>query len=29
METIRAKHLLTAIHGSMEDFFYADWNMNI
>lgn len=29
METLRAKHLLTAVHGSMEDFFYADWNMNI
>ena len=29
METIRAKHLLTAVRGSMEDFFYADWNMNI
>ena len=29
METIRARHLLTAIRGSMEDFFYADWNMNI
>jgi DNA repair photolyase len=29
METLRAKHLLTAVHGSMDDFFYADWNMNI
>ena len=29
METILAKHLLTPMHGSMEDFFYADWNMNI
>lgn len=29
METLKAKHLLTAVHGSMEDFFYADWNMNI
>lgn len=29
METLRAKHLLTPVHGSMEDFFYADWNMNI
>lgn len=29
MEMIRAKHLLTPVHGSMEDFFYADWNMNI
>ena len=29
METLRAKHLLTPVHGNMEDFFYADWNMNI
>ena len=29
METLKAKHLLTDVHGSMEDFFYADWNMNI
>ena len=29
METIKAKHLLTSVRGSMEDFFYADWNMNI
>jgi len=29
MDTLKAKHLLTAVHGSMEDFFYADWNMNI
>ncbi|MBE5809621.1 MAG: radical SAM protein [Clostridiales bacterium] len=29
METLRAKHLLTAVRGSIDDFFYADWNMNI
>lgn len=29
MEPLVAKHLLTPIHGSMEDFFYADWNMNL
>lgn len=29
METINAKHLLTPVRGSMEDFFYADWNMNL
>ena len=29
METLNAKHLLTSVHGSMDDFFYADWNMNI
>ncbi len=29
METLRAKHLLSPVHGSMDDFFYADWNMNI
>lgn len=29
MEPLQAKHLLTPVHGSMEDFFYADWNMNI
>lgn len=29
METIRAKQLLTPVRGSMDDFFYADWNMNI
>ena len=29
METLNAKHLLTAVHGSMDDFFYADWNMNV
>lgn len=29
MEAIRAKHLLTPVHGSMKDFFYADWNMNL
>ena len=29
MGALIAKHLLTPIHGSMENFFYADWNMNI
>ncbi len=29
MEAIIAKHLLTPVHGSMTDFFYADWNMNL
>lgn len=29
METIRARHLLTPVHSTMEDFYYADWNMNL
>ncbi len=29
METVAAKHLLTPVQGTMEDFFYADWNMNL
>ena len=29
MEQIKAKRLLTPLHGSMHDFFYADWNMNV
>lgn len=29
MEPLHAKHLLTPVHTSMTDFFYADWNMNI
>ena len=29
METLQAKHLLTPVHVSMEDFFFANWNMNI
>lgn len=29
MELLIAKHLLTPVHPSMDDFFYADWNMNI
>jgi len=29
MEPLKARHLLTAVRGSMEDFFYADWNMNL
>lgn len=29
MGPLVAKHLLTPVHGSMTDFFYADWNMNL
>lgn len=29
MEPLKAKQLLTSVHGSMTDFFYADWNMNL
>lgn len=29
MEPLIARHLLTPVKGSMEDFFYADWNMNL
>lgn len=29
MEPLIAKHLLTAVNAGMEDFFYADWNMNL
>lgn len=29
MEPVIAKHLLTPVHPTMDDFFYADWNMNI
>lgn len=29
LEPLIAKHLLTPVHTSMEDFFYADWNMNL
>ena len=29
MEPLYAKHLLTPIKGSMDDFFYAYWNMNL
>lgn len=29
METLAAKQLLTPVHGSMEHFYYADWNMNL
>ena len=29
MDTIQAKHLLTPVHTGMEDFFHADWNMNL
>lgn len=29
METIQAKHLLTPVRCGMDDFYYADWNMNL
>lgn len=29
MEMLAAKHLLTPVRGSMDGFFYADWNMNL
>ena len=29
MQPLLAKHLLTPVKGSMDDFFYADWNMNL
>lgn len=29
MEFAQAKHLLTPIRPSMDDFFYANWNMNL
>lgn len=29
MEPLIAKHLLTPVKGNMDDFFYADWNMNL
>ena len=29
MQPLYAKQLLTPIKGSMDDFFYADWNMNL
>ncbi len=29
METIAAKHLLTSVRVGMDDFFYADYNMNL
>ncbi|MBQ8200557.1 MAG: radical SAM protein [Clostridia bacterium] len=29
MELIPAKQLLTPVKASMDDFFYADWNMNL
>lgn len=29
MEPVQAKHLLTPIRVTMDDFFYADWNMNL
>ena len=29
MEYAQARHLLTPLKGGMDDFFYADWNMNL
>lgn len=29
MEPLIARHLLTPVKGGMDDFFYADWNMNL
>ncbi len=29
METVQVKHLLTPVRSSMEDFYAADWNMNL
>ena len=29
MEPLHAKQLLTPVHVGMEDFYYADWNMNL
>lgn len=29
MEPVQARHLLTPVKGTMDDFFYADWNMNL
>ncbi len=29
MAPLIAKHLLTPVHTKMNDFFYADWNMNL
>ncbi len=29
MQPLIAKHLLTPVKASMDDFFYADWNMNL
>lgn len=29
MDAIQAKHLLTPVRVTMDDFFYADWNMNL
>ena len=29
MEAVQVKSLLTPVRGSMEDFYYADWNMNL
>lgn len=29
METVQAKHLLTPVRCGMDDFYHADWNMNL
>lgn len=29
MKPLVARHLLTSVHPTMDDFFYADWNMNM
>ncbi|MBE5797207.1 MAG: radical SAM protein [Clostridiales bacterium] len=29
METIQARHLLTPVRAGMDDFYHADWNMNL
>lgn len=29
MEPLQAKHLLTPVHVGMDDFYHADWNMNL
>jgi len=29
MEPLQAKHLLTPVRVGMDDFYYADWNMNL
>ena len=29
MEPLHAKQLLTPVHVGMDDFYYANWNMNL
>jgi len=29
MESVQAKHLLTPVRAGLDDFFHADWNMNL